>query len=277
MKRILGEWPEIGESLKNLLSAPIAQGRTAEIFVWDDRHILKLYRDWCPPDWVDYEARIARAIYESGIPSPAAGEIIEVNGRRGLIYERLDGVSMLQDLNSRPWMLLKHARSLAELQVKINQQSITGLPSYKDRLRHDIDNTPHLNDGLRNKALLMLEALPDGKSVCHGDYHPGNVIITKNGSVVIDWMTASAGNPWADVTRTSLLLSIGAKAAGKQVRPIIRRIVSLYHRTYLNRYRALNPDTENELNRWMTVIAAARLNEDIVPERGALIKMVEEG
>ena len=277
MKRILTEWPENGESLKNLLSAPIAQGRTAEIFVWDDRHILKLYRDWCPPDWVDYEARIARAIYESGIPSPAAGEIIEVNGRRGLIYERLDGVSMLQDLNARPWMLLKHARSLAELQVKFNQQSITGLPSYKDRLRHDIHNTPHLNDGLRNKALLILEALPDGKSVCHGDYHPGNVIITKNGSVVIDWMTASAGNPWADVTRTSLLLSIGAKAAGKQVRPIIRMIVSLYHRTYLNRYRALNPDTENELNRWMTVIAAARLNEDIVPERGELIKMVEKG
>jgi len=277
LKRILNEWQENGDSLKNLLSAPIAQGRTAEIFVWDDRHILKLYRDWCPPDWVDYEARIARAIYESGIPSPAAGEIIEVNGRRGLIYERLDGVSMLQDLNARPWMLLKHARSLAELQVKINQQSITGLPSYKDRLRHDIDNTPHLNDGLRNKALLMLEALPDGKSVCHGDYHPGNVIITKNGSVVIDWMTASAGNPWADVTRTSLLLSIGAKAARKQVRPIIRMFVSLYHRTYLNRYRMLVPEIGNELNRWMPVIAAARLNEDIVPERGALIKMVEDG
>ena len=277
MKRILNEWPENGESLKNLLSAPIAQGRTAEIYVWDDRHILKLYRDWCPPDWVDYEARIARAIYESGIPSPAAGEIIEVNGRRGLIYERLDGVSMLQDLNARPWMLLKHARSLAELQVKVNQQSITGLPSYKDRLRHDIQNTPHLNDGLRNKALLMLEALPDGKSVCHGDYHPGNVIITKNGSVVIDWMTASAGNPWADVTRTSLLLSIGAKAARKQIPPIIRMFVSLYHRTYLNRYRMLVHEIGNEPNRWMPVIAAARLNEDIVPERGALIKMVEDG
>jgi len=277
LKRILNEWPENGESLKNLLSAPIAQGRTAEIYVWDDRHILKLYRDWCPPDWVDYEARIARAIYESGIPSPAAGEIIEVNGRRGLIYERLDGVSMLQDLNARPWMLLKHARSLAELQVKINQQSITGLPSYKDRLRHDIQNTPHLNDGLRNKALLMLEALPDGKSVCHGDYHPGNVIITKNGSVVIDWMTASAGNPWADVTRTSLLLSIGAKAARKQIPPIIRMFVSLYHRTYLNRYRMLVHEIGNEPNRWMPVIAAARLNEDIVPERGALIKMVEDG
>ena len=258
------------------LSASIAQGRTAEIFVWDDRHILKLYRDWCPPDWADYEARAARAITEAGIPSPAAGDIVEVDGRRGLIYERLEGISMLQDMNARPWMLLQHARSLAELHLKINQQSITGLPLYKDRLNHDIRNTPHLGDALRNKALAMLDILPDGQNVCHGDYHPGNIIITKTGPIVIDWMTACAGSPWADVARTSLILSIGAKAAGKQVRPIIRMAIKLYHRTYLSRYRALMPDTENELSRWISVIAAARLNEDIVPEREALIKMVKD-
>ena len=259
------------------LSAPIAEGRTAEIFVWDDHHILKLYRNWCPPDWADYEARVAHAITEAGIPSPAAGEIVEVDGRRGLIYERLEGISMLQDMNAQPWMLLQHARSLAELHVKINQQSITGVPLYKDRLNHDIRSTPHLPEDLRNKALAALDTLPGGQNVCHGDYHPGNVIITKNGPIVIDWMTASIGSPWADVARTSLLLSIGAKGAGKQVSPIIRIAIKLYHQTYLNRYRVLNPDTENELNRWMTVIAAARLSEDIVPERGPLMKMVEEG
>ena len=275
MKCILSEWPEIAESLKNLTSPPIAQGRTAEIFVWDDRHILKLYRDWCPLDWADYEARIARAVYEAGIPSPAAGDIIDVDSRRGLIYERLKGISMLQDMNARPWIVLQHARSLAELHVKINQQSITGLPSYKDRLNHDIRRTSHLSQDLRNKALAMLDILPNGQNVCHGDYHPGNVIITKNGSIVIDWMTASMGSPWADAARTSLILSIGAKAAGKQVSPIIRIAIKLYHQTYLNRYRALKPDTENELNRWMPVIAAARLNEDIIRERGALIKIVE--
>jgi thiamine kinase-like enzyme len=262
--------------LKELSSAPIAQGRTAEIYVWDDQHVLKLYRDWCPPDWAEYEARIARAIYEAGIPSPKAGELVEVSGRRGLIYKRLEGVSMLQDMNARPWTLWKHARSLAELQVKINQKAITGVPSYKDRLRDDISKTPQLTTDLRNKALARLEALPDGENVCHGDYHPGNIFLAKSGPVVIDWMTACSGRPWADVARSSLILSIGAKAAGKQVRPILRMVIKLYHRTYLNRYRTLIEDTENELVRWMPVIAAARLSEDIVPERDALLKMVKE-
>jgi uncharacterized protein (TIGR02172 family) len=263
--------------VKAISSAPIAEGRTAEIYLWDDGHILKLYRDWCPPDWVDYEARIARAVYEAGVSSPQPGEILEVNGRRGLIYERLEGISMLQDMNTRPWMLLRHARSLAELHVQIHKQSITGLQSYKDRLVYDIRNSLHLREELRNKVLTRLERLPNGESLCHGDYHPGNIFLTKkNGPVVIDWMTACAGSPWVDVARASLILQIGARAAGRQVHPIIRTVIKLYHRTYLNRYRALKPDSSDELSRWIPLVAAARLNEDIRPEREALLKMVEE-
>jgi aminoglycoside phosphotransferase (APT) family kinase protein len=262
--------------LKQLSSQPIAQGRTAEIYAWDDRHILKLYREWCPPDWVDYEARIARAVYEASIPSPEAGEIIEVNGRRGLIYERLEGISMVEDMKARPWMWFKHAQSLAELQFKIHEKSTMGLPAYKARLRYDIEETQYLTDDLRGKARDMLDQLADGQNICHGDFHPENVLITKSGPVVIDWMTACSGSPWADVARTNLILTIGVKAAGKQIPLFLRMMVRLYHRIYLNRYRVLHPDTTNELARWMPVIAAARLNEDIVPEREALIKIVRE-
>jgi Predicted aminoglycoside phosphotransferase len=268
---------KFGENLNELTTPPIAQGRTAEIYLWDDGHVLKLYRDGCPADWVEYEARVASAIHEAGIPSPAIGEIVEVKSRHGLIYERLEGVSMLQDMNARPWLLLKHARSLANLHVQINQKSITGLPSYKDRLRYDINSSAHLGADLRDKTLALLEILPDGKNVCHGDFHPDNVILTKAGPIVIDWMTASAGSPWTDVARTNLLLSIGPKGAGKLVSPLIKTAIKLYHRIYLNRYHALIPDTKHELNRWGPVIAAARLNEDILPEREALIKVVKEG
>jgi hypothetical protein len=45
----------------------------------------------------------------------------------------------------------------------------------------------------------------------------------------------------------------------------------------LNRYRTLVPDIKNELDRWLPVIAAARLNEDIQPEREALLQMVQAG
>ncbi len=263
--------------MNQLPSTPFAEGRTAEVYRWDQGHILKLYRDWCPPDWVEYEARVARAIYAAGVASPEAGDIVEVNGRRGLIYKRLEGPSMLQDMNARPWTLWKHARSLAELHVQINRQSIPGLPSYHQRLDYEIRNCIHLDEAIRGKLLEYLARLPEGASLCHGDYHPGNVLLAKSGPVVIDWVTASSGSSWVDVARTSLLLTIGPKGAGKQVHPILRMVIRLYHRAYLLRYHSLIPDTSGEMQRWMPLIAAARLNENIIPEREALIKMVREG
>ena len=263
--------------VKPLSSAPIAEGRTAEIYVWDEGHVLKLYRDWCPADWVEYESWIAHAVHAAGVPSPAAHDIVEVNGRRGLIYERLEGISMLREMNARPWTVWKHARMLAELHAQINQQSIGGLPSYKDRLRYDIDRAEHLSANLRERILVLLDALPVGQNLCHGDYHPDNILLTEHGPVVIDWMTASSGSPWTDVARTSMILSIGAKAAGRQVHPLIRMVIHFYHRAYLDRYHTLQPDTDGELARWMPVVAAARLSENIIPEREALIKMAKEG
>ena len=259
-----------------LHSTPIAEGRTAEIYIWNDRHILKLYRDWCPPNWVDYESRIAHAIHAAGVPTPAAGEIIEVNGRRGLIYERIEGISMLQDMNAHPWTILKHARTLAELQVEINRKSIPGLPAYKKQLHDSISKTQYLTEDLRNKYLDLLASLPAGQTVCHGDYHPHNVLLTSEGPLVIDWMTACSGSPWADVARTSLLLTIGPKGAGKQVSSLIRTAIRLYHRIYLNRYLSLTPDRNNELKHWSPIIAAARLNEDIALERETLLELLRK-
>lgn len=257
----------------SLLAAPIAKGRTAELYDWDADHVLKLYYAWCPPHWVEHEAHVARVIAEAGIPTPAAGEIVESDGRRGIVYERVTGISMLEDMRKRPRLLLRHARSLADLQARFHRVTVPGLHAYRDGLRHSIGRAPHLPEPQRTRALALLETLPSGEALCHGDFHPGNVLISARGPVVIDWMTASLGSPWADVARTSMILTIGVKAAGDMVFPAIRLLSGLFHRSYLRRYKALVPDGEAELARWLPIIAAARLDEQIEPERAALLHM----
>lgn len=259
------------------LTTPIAKGRTAELYDWDAEHVLKLYHTWCPPNWVEHEARVARVIAEAGIPTPAAGEVVEIDGRRGIVYQRVTGISMLDDLRQRPWLLLRHARSLADLQAQFHRLTVPGLHAGRDSLRHSISRTPHLPEAQRAQVLNALETLPDGQALCHGDFHPGNVLISARGPVVIDWMTASLGSPWADVARSSLLLTVGVKAAGDMVNPAIRLLSGQFHRSYLNRYRSLVPDGQAELARWQPVVAAARLDEQIEPERSALLRMVSDG
>ena len=89
-------------------------------------------------------------------------------------------------------------------------------------------------------------------------------------------MTAGSGRPWADVAQSSLLLTIGPKGAGNMVSPAIRLTIGVFHKTHLNHYRALMPDGKEEFDQWVPVIAAARLNEGIEPERQALIEDLRE-
>jgi len=259
------------------LSKPIAEGRTAEVYEWKDGCVLKLYHNWCDPQWVEYESRVAHAVVAAGIPTPTAGEIVEVNGRRGIVYERLKGISMLQDMNARPWTIFKHARTLAALQVQINKLVIPGLHHYKEGLAYVIKQAPHLDDDLRERVMDLLTTLHDGEQVCHGDFHPGNIMLTDKGAVVIDWMTVSAGNPWADFACTSMLLTVGPKGAGRLVSPVVRMVLALFHQTYSRHYLQLMPDRHNERKKWMPVIAAARLDQRIEPEWEALVDMVEQG
>lgn len=55
------------------LVKPIALGRTAEIYTWEEGQVLKLFQDWFSADGVEYEAQIARAVHTSGLPVPAVG------------------------------------------------------------------------------------------------------------------------------------------------------------------------------------------------------------
>jgi aminoglycoside phosphotransferase (APT) family kinase protein len=261
------------------LPPPFAVGRTAEIYAWQEGTILKLYRDWCPANWVEHEAHIAEVVTQAGLPVPRAFGMVEVNGRRGLVYERLDGDSMLQVMLRQPPKLPWYGRMLADLHFEMHRHSVTGLPEQRGQLEHSITAAKSLPEELRAAALEALARLPGGDRLCHGDFHPENVLMTARGPVIIDWMTACCGNPWADVARTHLLLTIGQTPA--RINVLIRMLILLGRRTfygaYMGRYQTLAPDGKEQLPAWIAVMAAARVNEEITHEMPTLLKIVKDG
>ncbi len=256
------------------LDQPIAVGRTAEVYAWENGQVLKLYRDWCPANWVDYEARIGHLVNEAGVPSPKAGEIIEVNGRRGILYERVDGMEMLASMGRSPLKLGECGRALARLHLAMHQCSAGDLPLTSQQLERSIRSAKNLPADLRERALQTLASLPDGDRLCHGDFHPGNVILTSRGPMVIDWMTASRGNPASDVARTRLLLTIGDPPNKGLMRWLILAGRGVFVRTYLETYRKAAPAVMEQSEAFLPVMAAARLNEEILPETEKLLRLV---
>jgi tRNA A-37 threonylcarbamoyl transferase component Bud32 len=241
---------------------PIAYGRTAEILPWRDGQVLKLFYDWCDASSIEYEARIARAIHASGLSVPAVGGLVSVGGRRGLVYQRIDGGSMLEMLWRRPWRAFGYARIMAELQAEIHGKPVPeDFPSQRQRLAWNISRAGDLPGSIRSGALAALEAMPDGDRLCHGDFHPGNIMMTAGGGKVIDWIDATSGRPMADLARTTV---IATGAVAGQLDDVLQKlVVRILHSSYIRWYFRLRPGGEDEYRRWLPIVAAARMAENI--------------
>lgn len=245
------------------LGAPIAYGSTAEIYAWDEGRILKLFHDWFGRESIAYEAKIGQAVHANGLPVPAVGETVEVNGRTGLIYERVAGVALWELMPQKPWTIFRYARRMAALHVEMHANPLRlDIPDQRQRLVQKLQGAHALPQALRAKALAALETMPAGAAICHGDFHPGNVLATPQGEIVIDWIDATRGNPLADLARASIL-ALGAAASSQTSSPMEKLFVRLFHTVYLRYYFALRPDGREEYGRWLPIVAAARLSENI--------------
>jgi len=256
------------------LGKPIALGRTAEIYPWKEDQVLKLFKDWFSADGAKYEAQIARSVHTSGLPVPAVGEVVEINGRLGLIYERVEGPSMLEYLLTKPWTFNREARVLAELHADMHSSNILPeLPSQRQRLGDKIRSATVLPPDLREAGLRSLSQMPDGSQLCHGDFHPGNILIAARGPIIIDWIDATLGNPLADVARTWVILS----EPGLSIPWVAKVLRSRLLKSYLKRYFQLHPGDQGQFTAWLPIVAAARLNENILETQEWLLAQVKAG
>jgi len=276
--------------LSSNLGNPIALGRTSEIYSWDQEHVLKLFYDWVGFESIENEARISRAVYESGLPVPEVGEFVHVNERIGLMYQRVYGDSIYKAVQREPWNVFRYNKRMAELQVEIHSHSISaGLPSQRQTLERNIQKAEALPDHLRSKVLAALETMPDGNQLCHGDFWPGNIILTSHVEVIIDWNRALRGNPLADLARTTnaalgfsrtkqikrTFLSYGASRTSQIKNSLLQFMTHVSYPFYLRRYFQLCPGGEDEYRRWLPIVAAARLADNIPEFETMLIAQVE--
>ncbi len=241
----------------------LAVGGTAEVYDWEPGWVLKLYFARFDSGTAEFERRIAAAICATGLPVPAAGEIVNVNGREGLLYQKCEGEPMGEDLAKHPWRIVSYARTLAELHAEMHAKPMQAdIPPLRRRLEYKIRDAKPLPENLRTAALKALERMPDGDCLCHGDFHLGNIMLSQPEPTIIDWIDASIGSPLADVARTSILAQ-GMVAAEPQFSRFQRFGLRIMHDVYLKHYFQLRPGGWDEYRRWLPIVAAGRLNEGI--------------
>ncbi len=201
----------------------IGSGRDGEIFDLGDGNVLRRFRDGRSQE---SEAALITHLHSLGYPVP---EVKSADGP-DMIMSLVKGPTMLDDLASHPWRLRTHARTLAELQLRLH---MIMAPKW---LRH-VPGWP-------------------GESILHLDFHPANVMLSPDGPVVIDWTNAHQGPAWLDTCYTEVLLRTADVPGNALLRAISSSGRTSFRRAYRRHYGVVESPSR------MLAAAANRFLED---------------
>lgn len=226
----------------------IGSGRSAEVFDAGNGRVLRRYRDGRPARRVEAEARVMTVARAAGVPVP---EVFDVTGP-GIVMARAAGPTMLAALGRRPWSVGPQARLLARLHDLVSQvpaDAVAGLG-----LRADFGDGPGPDDVL-----------------LHQDLHPGNVILTGDGPLIIDWERAGTGPAAADTAMTWAIVGFSELPGRRAEAAVMRLFQARFTRCFI-RAAGTAPGERD----WRPAAVRLRLaDRNLLPSEAARLKAWE--
>jgi uncharacterized protein (TIGR02172 family) len=256
----------------------IGTGRTAEVYEWGTDKVIKLFYDWYNESWIKRDADTDELVFKAGMPCPEVFGIVEDEGRRGIVYQRIEGRTMLSIAGKDLRKMLSCGKDLARLHYKMHRVPVEGFADQKEKLEYNITHAKQLSADKKERIIQYIKDLPNGRSVCHGDFHPDNILQTTKGSIVIDWSTVTSGDPYSDVARTCLILMSPylppdmPKATVMLIKMVRKKILSSYFKHYMKLSKAKKKD----IDAWILPHAAARLREGVINEETWLLGLIDQ-
>ncbi|MCK5757710.1 MAG: phosphotransferase, partial [Clostridiales bacterium] len=169
-------------------------------------------------------------------------------------------------------------KDMAAIHFEIHSHKSCKLIQQKNNFENAIEDSKNILGGRTTKILHLLNILQDSDAICHGDFHPDNIMVYNKGYITIDWMNAYSGNPLSDVVRTQLMIngpdipddiSVIMKVFAKLIK---KSLIKAYTKKYCN----LAEIDNSELDRWIPIIAASRLRENIPSEKKWLLSLIDK-
>lgn len=227
--------------------------RNSKTVYCDENKCYKIFNaDYSKADVLNEALNQARA-EETGLNVPKFLEVTMIDGKWALVCEYIEGKSLSRLMKERAEKREEYLNLFVSLQLETQKKTCQLLPFLTDKMEREI-TCGNFEDAVRQKLLNRLFSLPEGTSLCHGDFSPENVIISENGTpYIIDWPHASQGNALADAAKTYLLFLLEGDSAGAE--------------EYLAFFCKKSGSEEEDIRKWLPVVAAAQTAKGNEKER----------
>ena len=198
---------EIKKGLKRVYlsgAEVIGDGYYSTVYRIDKDTIIKVFNRVSDPEQIERELRLAKEAFILGIPTAISFDIVKVDDDKlGVRFEMLDCESLKNMVIKYPERMNEFLEKYAALLKKMNTTECFD-PNIPDMKAHYLRKLEKIKAWLPNEAneklLKMFNAIPDRKTLIHGDCHFKNIMVQKDELLLIDMDTLSVGHPifeWA--------------------------------------------------------------------------------
>ena len=245
--------------MKNIIGKCIGDGGTATVYEWGNNEVIKVFKPNIPTETIKNEEYIGKILNDSSLCIPKYIKTIKLNNKLAIIYERVHGKSLAEvliDATDKSDIAANFARTHYE----IHQYHIDKLPSQHDMLNWNISKMGGvLGDNIK-KMQELLDNISIENKVCHGDFHPLNIMVDCDKYTTIDWNGSCSGNPLLDVAWSYLTLN--SPAIESIYGQLISNIFTKFSNEYLNYYCQYANINKYKILMCLPIVAIRRLYDN---------------
>ncbi len=265
--------------MQGSLGEKIGEGAYSEAYAWAPGQVVKLFKPGLPRGMAWFEVRMIRAVHAAGAPVPEVFGEVTLDGRFGMVLQRLDGPKLWQLTRTGEVTFAQAGVIVAALAMSIHKiQPSTKVLSMREYMEAQLQHADgKLPKHIATDILALIDRLPPGDGLCHCDLSPGNVIMTAEGPKLVDWISAMRAPAAVDLGFMHVILSeLGPEVADDPERP---RATNAAAQSEYARLAGMSPaELTAAMEPYLPIVRTFVVLGDAVPSmRERLIQRIEAG
>ena len=176
----------------------VGTGYYSTVYRVDKDTIIKVFNRVSDPTQIERELTLAKEAFVLGIPTAISFDIVRVDDKLGVRFEMLDCESLKNMVIKYPDRMHEFLEKYAHLLKQMNTTECNSsiVPDMKQAYLTKLEKIEEfLPKDAYAKLVKMFKAIPERKTLIHGDCHFKNIMVQKDELLLIDMDTLSVGYP----------------------------------------------------------------------------------